>query len=185
MSGCLSSVAFAQGESHLPKQWSARGLKSFTFHFTGYSPGIFIIILGHTALYRAAPFLLTRFQAKRQLLPKEIIWFSVHLCFPNVSFTTLLSGYTGKFGRTQDIFAFFLHPKIEGKLNYIKMKWELRPWRKMAGGVKDHTRLFPGNGQKVHHLSHCNLRWLNSWRINCQEYDTAQDSSGGRRNLLK
>lgn len=37
--------------------------------------------------------LLTRFQPKRQLLPKEILWFSIHLYFPDVAFTTLLSGY--------------------------------------------------------------------------------------------
>lgn len=172
-------MAFAQGESRLPKQWSERALK----YFTGYNPGKFIIILDHTALYRAAPSNQISAQeattSKRDSLVQYPSLFS-RCCFHHTAFWLHC-----KFEYTQETFAFFLHPKIEEKLTYMKMKWELRPWRKMAQGVENHARLFPGNGQKVHHMSHCNLRWLNSWRINCQEYDTAQDSSRGRRNLLK
>lgn len=91
------------------------------FHFRGYSRCKFIIILDHTALYRAAPFLLTRFQPKRQLLPEEILWFSVHLCFPNVSFTTLLSGYTVNLGALKIFLPSFSAPKL-------KESWTIWKW---------------------------------------------------------
>lgn len=72
MSGYLSSVAFAQAESH-PGNDLREPSNLFHLHFTGYSPGKFMTVLYHTALPTAAPFLLTSFQPKRQLLPKETL----------------------------------------------------------------------------------------------------------------
>lgn len=93
--GSLSPVAFAQGESHLPRQSSEKALKSFLFSFYRIQPSKFITVLYHTALPTAVAFLLTSVQPERQLLPEKTLWFSARLCFPDVSFATLLSSYTG------------------------------------------------------------------------------------------
>lgn len=67
----------------------------------------------HTALPAAAPFLLTSFQPKRQLLPKEARWFGARLCFPDVSFTTPLSGYTANLGALKIFLPPSSTPKME------------------------------------------------------------------------
>lgn len=85
----------------------------FHLHFTGYSPGKFVTILYNTALPTAALFLLTSFQPKRQLLPKETLWFSARLCFPVVSFTTPLSGYTANLGALKIFLPPSSTPKME------------------------------------------------------------------------
>lgn len=85
----------------------------FHLHLIGYSPGKFMTVLYHAALPTAAPFLLTSVHPKRQLLPKETLWFSAHLCFPDGSFTTLLSGYIASLGALKIFLLSSSTPKME------------------------------------------------------------------------